>query len=122
MATLTRVRFVEWDLVEAFGSPHDAAVRLKAQEALGYVPWPFTGYGDIDHAGVLAHCPRCGAAGSLRFVGPGETWTYNGNADTPTLSPSVFMPKDDHGFCGFHCFVRDGQIIDAGTPAHGGTA
>ena len=115
-----QVKFVEWDVLRAFGDPHMPETRLKAQTSLGYAPWPFFGGTDgEERMGVIAHCSHCGMTGSLHFRGSSNTWSWNGDADNPTLSPSVYMPKDDHGFCGFHCWVRDGQIIDAGTPAHG---
>jgi hypothetical protein len=114
-----QVRFVEWDALKGFGNPHYSATRLKAQTALGYVPWPFISiHGAPGNAGVLAHCPYCGSIGSARWAGGGPLWTWNGNADSPTLSPSLHMPVGSGG-CGFHCWVRDGQIIDAGTPPHG---
>lgn len=121
MAGPWRVRFVDWEVVEAFGNPHDPETRLKAQAALGYVPWPFYGgAGGEKRMGIIVHCPHCGVTGSihLRPWDGMPVWTWNGDADAPTLSPSVYMPKDDHGFCGFHASITDGQIIDAGTPAH----
>lgn len=33
-------------------------------------------------------------------------WTWNGNADIPTLSPSILTKTEDGGIC--HSFLRDG--------------
>ena len=112
-----RVRFVDISVIKAFGKPRRPETRLKAQASLGYVPWPFFGIqGGQERAGVDAHCPYCGRVGSVPLVGE-DAWEWNGDADMPTLSPSLQMSGGPEG-CGFHCFVRNGEIIDAGTPPH----
>lgn len=108
--SLLPVRFVDGTVWDAIGDP---AGYLRRAEALGYLPWPFADEG----AGVFTVCPYCGAVGRVRWIAPEPTWptwTYNGHPEAPTLSPSVLMRR-----CGFHCWVRDGEIVDAGTPPHG---
>lgn len=103
-----RVRFVSASVEDAIGDP-SAWVRRAA--SLGYLPWPLAG-----DRGVYTICPHCGAVGRVRWgadASAGPRWAYNGNPEAPTLSPSVLMPR-----CGFHCWVRAGVIIDAGTPPH----
>ena len=76
---------------------------------------------------LLFWCPGCGGAHGVRVgEGPGARWSYNGNADAPTFSPSILV-RHEHwvppatsenmdpgpqekvvGIC--HSFVRDGQI------------
>lgn len=41
---------------------------------------------------------------------------WNGDYDRPTITPSLGAYP---GGCQWHFFVRDGQIVDAGTPPHG---
>jgi hypothetical protein len=88
--------------------------------------WRFLLDGDGNPAGVMTVCPMCGGRGAAMFRGkrevyfPGQPhgpeWDWNGDADTPTLSPSVLSREPS---CGMHVWVRDGWIIDAGTPPHG---
>lgn len=65
------------------------------------------------------HCPGCNSKHAVRTgSGPGA-WTWNGDADRPTLSPSVLAtitfppdyerePDDPPERC--HSFVTDGRI------------
>lgn len=40
-------------------------------------------------------CPGCNMAHMVRHGdGPGPRWTWNGNAETPTFSPSVLLQWD----------------------------
>ena len=59
-------------------------------------------------------CPGCGEIKSLPLGGP-EGWTFNGDLDRPTLSPSVLVEaavttdgKVLQPRC--HSFIRDGRI------------
>lgn len=99
---------------------------------LGFVPWRRQASGGRLIA-VAAMCPFCGAMGEVGLApearrlngGATSVWTWNGSVDAPTLSPSVHYVDSRHpgpDTCGFHCWVRDGQIIDAGTPPHGGAS
>lgn len=115
MAGPWRVRFEKLNLGKG------RAERKQRQQEFGYVVWPFL-YSD-DNAeepeGVYAICPLCGGAGTVwfagKFVDRRTTWQWNGDADKPTLSPSVLSFNQN---CGMHVWVREGQIVDAGTPAH----
>ena len=60
-------------------------------------------------------CPGCGELHAIwSGNGPGPTWDFNGNLDSPTFSPSlrVYGGKRKEGVvercC--HSFVRDGKI------------
>lgn len=59
-------------------------------------------------------CPGCGNPAEKGFD-PfavhtfNSTWTYNGDADKPTISPSLLVTGHDPNYrC--HSFVRDGRI------------
>lgn len=92
--------------------------------------------------GVSWWCPGCGEMHAIKVGGGG--WTWNGDKDRPTFSPSVKVTSGHytdggHGGCwckfnaeriakgeepsGFkceccHCFVRDGQIQFLGDSTH----
>lgn len=67
-------------------------------------------------------CPGCKDYHSVAIgTGPGPRWSYNGDADCPTFSPSVLVtypanPDADEDFNEWrterrcHSFVRDGRI------------
>lgn len=125
MAGPWRVRFD----VMALGQGH--AVRTQRQQELGYVVWPLlfrepTGEQTAEPStalgipeGVYAICPVCGKAGTVWFADQHAdhraVWQWNGDRDKPTLTPSVLSFNQN---CGMHVWVRDGQILDAGTPPH----
>lgn len=73
----------------------------------------------------LSRCLASSAEGRLTFFcngcdmphsisvgeGQGPRWTYNGNADSPTFTPSVLVSwteRDQPKVC--HSFVTDGRI------------
>lgn len=117
MAGPWRVRFEKTNLGQG------RAEREQRQQDLGYVVWPLLyAHGEDEPEGAYAICPLCGGAGTIWFsnkhLSSRPVWQWNGDADKPTLSPSVLSFNRD---CGMHVWVRDGQIIDAGTPAHGDT-
>ena len=65
--------------------------------------------GDRYPAGMLYCCPcGCGAIGSLDFR-PHESpsWEWDGNVETPTLSPSV------HHVGHWHGWLRSGMWVQA---------
>lgn len=89
---------------------------------LGYIPWPaWSYYGDPDGeiGGFHAVCPICFDFGSVSVrphkASPSAVWDWNGDMDRPTLYPSVLCKMDEHNPCGMHVWVRDGQIVDAGS-------
>ena len=75
----------------------------------------------------LFWCPGCGC-GHLFYVGPGfahpSQWTFNGNLERPTFSPSLrhFYTKEGNGskreITTCHLFVTDGQIQYCGDNPH----
>lgn len=79
--------------------------------------------------GSIAHwCPGCGHSHSIAIEGPnysGAKWTWDGNVDSPTFSPSVNIrwgrqadPKCDveGGVC--HYFIKAGKIEFLGDCTH----
>lgn len=87
---------------------------LEVLSTEGWIPWRLY---DDDQASlrIQVFCPVCGRG--MGYILPrspaGHTW--NGDRDRPTIRPSV---GSGHKLCAGHYWVRDGQIIDAGTPAH----
>lgn len=61
-----------------------------------------------DH--YIFRCPGC-KTGHMVKVGT-DGWTFNGNGDAPTFTPSVFVNYDGScpGVPRCHSFVTDGQI------------
>ena len=66
-------------------------------------------------------CPGCGCGHSFRIAGPEPTWSFNGDMERPTFSPSLLIrtgPTDPSAWpdglvpantrC--HLFLRDGQL------------
>lgn len=56
-------------------------------------------------------CPGCGIGHSFRVDGSGPKWSFNGDVDKPTFSPSLLVRWVKGGVdvvC--HSFVRDGQM------------
>lgn len=51
------------------------------------------------------YCPGCKQLHPF----PPDRWTYNGNEESPTFSPSMLINKDHPNRC--HSFVTDGKII-----------
>jgi hypothetical protein len=69
----------------------------------------------VQNQGQIFFCPGCKSAHAVNTSGP--RWTYNGNPDAPTFSPSILVTYDgrDAGEDGAppdvcHSFVRDGMI------------
>ena len=83
----------------------------------------------MEGSGLSWWCPGCNEAHGITYGGTG--WTWDGNRERPTFSPSVLIrsghyvpnggcwcgwndehPDDQTAFeCGVcHCFIRDGQI------------
>lgn len=78
---------------------------------------------------VLFWCPGCDGPHGLRVStdpAPGARWSFNGDFDRPTFSPSVLVRYNgaDAGRDGAppavcHSFVNDGQIQFLGDCTHG---
>lgn len=72
----------------------------------------------------LFECPACKYChafytenGPLNDAGVMQNWTYNGNADKPTISPSLNVnAKNDATRC--HSFINDGMITFLGDCYH----
>lgn len=58
------------------------------------------------------HCPGCGNAHPVHTITPnigGSVWSFNGDVNKPTISPSLLCNKDwPTSRC--HSFIKDGNI------------
>lgn len=86
----------------------------------------------LDGGRVAFQCPGCQRPHPINIAGgPGPSWSYNGNVDKPTFSPSVLVTwsepsdvvgefmdetKDVPKVC--HSFVADGRIQFLGDCTH----
>lgn len=65
-----------------------------------------------DRKGYSYQCPACGCAHMILTDGNGSpNWSFNGDVDSPTVSPSVKVttgPQGDRGIC--HFFIKNGMI------------
>lgn len=92
---------------------------------------------------IRFHCPGCNDFHDIRVTGnPNECWTFNGNAEKPTFTPSVLVrsghfanPDKKACWCTYnaehpdapspfkcyqcHSFVTDGQIQFLDDCTHG---
>lgn len=60
---------------------------------------------------IYFHCPGCNMLHPYRVKGeaPNPIWTFNGNFEKPTFTPSLLVFKDDPGSrC--HLFMTDGKL------------
>lgn len=62
---------------------------------------------------LLFECPGCGCLHRFTVEQPGDPkpspcWTWNGDWERPTFSPSLLYPGGPHPRC--HSFVRAGRI------------
>lgn len=71
---------------------------------------------------LLWFCPGCQCAHQIHVgSGPGPRWTWNGNVEKPTFSPSVKVKlgkweKGPDQIC--HCFIGAGMIEFLGDCTH----
>lgn len=63
----------------------------------------------------LFHCPGCECAHWVRVRGEKPCWQWNGNAEKPTVSPSIRV-RTGETIC--HSFVTDGKIQFLGDCTH----
>jgi hypothetical protein len=62
---------------------------------------------------LVFFCPGCKEEHAFN-----STWTYNGDADKPTASPSILVSGGgDATYC-CHSFIRDGRIEFLGDCSH----
>ncbi|WEZ84568.1 DUF6527 family protein [Rhizobium sp. 32-5/1] len=75
---------------------------------------------------ILFWCPGCDGAHQVGIgEGSGPRWSYNGNPDAPTFTPSVLVTYNgrDAGIDGAppavcHSFIADGRIQFLGDCTH----
>lgn len=74
---------------------------------------------------ALFWCPACDGAHGIGIKPPGPVWTWNGDKDKPTFSPSIKVtyngadadtPEGIPSIC--HSFVRDGKIQYCSDSSH----
>jgi hypothetical protein len=70
---------------------------------------------------ILFHCPGCDKDHAIQHgAGSGPRWTWNGNKEKPTFSPSVLVRQpwrnEPDRIC--HSFVSDGNIQFLGDCTH----
>lgn len=69
---------------------------------------------------VAFMCPGCGTIHVVRVSGSEHVWDFNGDGDSPTFAPSIFVNKGGinptHPIC--HSFVRNGHIQFLGDCSH----
>ena len=71
---------------------------------------PFHDSDDVEPLGYLVRCPGCGVIHALYVRAPNERgarWTFSGDIESPTFSPSLLHQKDNpNGRC--HSFIKAG--------------
>jgi hypothetical protein len=62
-----------------------------------------------DPVGLAFVCPRCMEVCSIMFqkVGEHAIWSWNGNLEKPTCTPSI-LHNAGKGGCGWHVYLVDG--------------
>lgn len=70
--------------------------------------------------GLTFFCPGCDAIHTVwtneHNRGPGPRWTFDGNVDFPTFSPSILVSFGERTKC--HSFIRNGEIQFLNDCAH----
>lgn len=56
----------------------------------------------------MFRCPGCGGAHMIRTKGDRPCWTWNGDVEKPTCSPSLLVGHGTSYQC--HSFISDGKI------------
>lgn len=84
-----------------------------AIERLGDFCWEQGADSVPTHVWLAIPSPTCGGWTPIRIAVnrgpnlPGKAWGWDGNADKPTLTPSV------HTYGHWHGWVRGGQLVEA---------
>ena len=74
---------------------------------------------DADTTQIVLHCPRTGVCYQYVREGPpgshGEDgkqrwWAWDGNYESPTVTPSIGCDNIDKGRCGQHMVITNGEI------------
>lgn len=64
----------------------------------------------------LFFCPGCECAHWVRVAGENPCWTWNGDVNKPTVSPSVHVMPNTATTC--HSFITNGKIQYLGDSYH----
>ncbi len=108
MAGPWRVRVVKYE--------GESLYQLRYHRSLVDDRGTYLAYIDTSHSRPFVYfaCPICGEWGSILLDQPnGQGHTWNGDYDRPTFHPSLDMG------CGFHAWVNEGKVTDAGIRNHG---
>lgn len=65
----------------------------------------------------MFHCPGCKCGHLIPMTGPDAHWTFNGDLEHPTFSPSYLVGKD-HPEMRCHSYVENGKIRFLNDCAH----
>lgn len=63
--------------------------------------------------GYMIECPGCTLGHLFRVAGDGQKWSFNGNMESPTFTPSIIHRwefGEDHNLHVCHLILTDGQI------------
>lgn len=74
---------------------------------------------DRERIGIAYWCPGCDESHAICTRGDatkGPVWSWDGNVDAPTCSPSIRVIIHGDRIC--HCFLRDGTIEFCGDSTH----
>lgn len=61
-----------------------------------------------DDPEYLFECPGCGCMHWFKTTGNSPRWTFNGDVEKPTITPSIVADPNGDRRC--HSFVTDGMI------------
>ncbi len=80
--------------------------------------------GTLDIEEYVFQCPGCGYSHRIRTKGPRPRWSFNGNPEKPTFTPSYLIKgykliTQDKGVTRCHCFIEDGKIRFLDDCGHG---
>ena len=89
----------------------------------------YTGYSDGAFASVTCgyhfFCPGCKTIHGFRIVNydpnanpPLPTWTFNGDLEKPTFSPSLLYQKENGAKQRCHLFMTNGELHFCGDSEH----
>jgi hypothetical protein len=73
--------------------------------------------------GYEFHCPGCDSLHWFKTAGKGIAWSFDGNLEKPTFTPSLLMwgggtAEDPRPAFRCHTFVRNGQVEYLGDCTH----
>lgn len=76
----------------------------------------YTSYKDNPHHGIMFVCPGCRSITAIQFyqLDGRAMWTWDGNVESPTCTPSILHTKRGDGSksdgCGWHGYLTNGEF------------